>query len=96
MATYSAARAVHAALTASTVDAVTLTATSNQFAVVNRGADDISYLYGGAAATDPTELGDDTLVVPAGGVAVHDWNSGVELLVKLISSGAADYSVQAV
>ncbi len=96
MATHSAARAVHATLTASTVDTVTLTATSNQFAVVNRGADDISYLYGAAAATDPTELGDDTLIVPGGGVAVHDWNSGVALVVKLISSGAADYSVQAV
>lgn len=96
MASHAASRAVHATLTATTVDTVTLSATTNQFAVVNRGADDISYLFGGAAASDPTALGDDTLIVPGGGVAVHDWNSGVALVVKLISSGAADYSVQAV
>lgn len=95
MASHSAVTAVHATLTAATVDDVTLSAFTGHFVIINRGTDPISYLFG-AAPGDPTELGDDTLVVPASAAVTHDWVAGVDLVVKLISAGTPAYSVQAV
>lgn len=103
MATYNVTRAKHATLTAATVDTVNVTALApalehptSKVAIINRGTDPISYRYGRADVADPTVLGDDTLLLPASAAAVHDWDSRVPLIVKLISTGTPAYTVQEV
>lgn len=96
MATPTAARAVHATLTAATVDTATLTSPTGRFAIINRGTDTISYLFGGATSADPTALGNDCFVVPGSATVTHDWNASSALVVKLISAGTPGYSIEAV
>lgn len=94
MATYSGARSQHQTLTANTVDTVTLNADFDEVEVLNR--DTTSLIYFTADGSTPTVSGAGTYVVPAGGslkVAVPTSGNSV---VKLISAGAAAYSVTGV
>lgn len=89
------AKIEHNTLSASTVDTVTLDAyTYKQVTVMNRsGSNEIFWTVGGAA---PTVEGDDTYVTAASaGATTSKAVNGVngQVTVKLISSGAEDYSV---
>lgn len=109
MAKYTAATAVHATLTASTVDVVTLTDVASgagvakpTITVVNRsGTAEIYFTVSvtGTFPAEPTVGGDNTYVVPAAisslSVPVYPGVSGDSAVVKVISSAAAKYSVQA-
>ncbi len=102
MASYTAARAVHATLTAATVDTVTLSLTHPRIEVLNRGAGDIFVTVDGST---PTVGGNDTFVVPSNGVgffpnpflaepgAVGGPQVPGKTVVNLISSGTPAYSV---
>lgn len=90
MATYSVAVAKHATLSAATVDTVTITETTTAVEVVNRSSSDTIYFT--VNGTVPTSAGDDTFVVPPGG-NLRVRSKGTGRSVKLISSGAAAYSV---
>lgn len=92
MASYTVTKAKHATLVAATVDTVTLAA-ANEVAVTNRSsADTIFFRLDGTA---PVVDGDDSYVV--GPLAMKVVNLAPEIAtVKLISSGAAPYSVEGV
>jgi hypothetical protein len=96
MAAYSANRAVHNTLAATTVDTITLTAQYNRVEVLNRSATgDIFVTLDGST---PTVGGNDTFVVPATGVGnfVNPASTSqppTSTVVKLISSGTPSYSV---
>lgn len=100
MATYSAATAVHKTSGVATVDTVTLTANAAPLEVVNRGTVDPLYVTVGLT-TDvpaaPTVAGDDTYVIPPGGVRtipVTGATTGTDYVVKLIAASATAYSVR--
>lgn len=96
MASYTASRAVHNTLTATTVDTITLSAQYVRVEVLNRSATgDIFVTLDGST---PTVGGNDTYVVPATGVGtfVNPANTSqppTSTVVKLISSGTPSYSV---
>jgi hypothetical protein len=102
MASYSASRAVHATLAASTVDTVTLTLTHPRIEILNRGTGDIFLTVDGST---PTVGGNDTFVVPSNGVgffpnpflAEPGLAGGPQVpgrtVVNLISTGTPAYSV---
>lgn len=92
MATFSVAAAKHATLAASTVDTVTLTGSWDLVDVLNRGTGTI-YVTVGPDPADPTVAGDNTTVVPAGGVVTVEVSNRGSQKVKLISSTADAYSV---
>jgi len=91
MATYTASEAVHKTLGAATVDTVRLTKRVSRVEVVNR--DTAEVLYVTFNGTNPTVAGDNTRVIPAG--MAFEWPAPTDTI-KLISSGAALYSVQGV
>src|SRR5438105_7200776 len=102
MASYSAAVAVHKTTGVATVDTVTLTDNGSPIEVINRGT--VDPLHGRAgltpanSVTDPTVGGDDTFVVPPGGVRtikIPGASTGTDYVVKLIAASATAYSVQA-
>ena len=96
MASYTASRAVHNTLTATTVDTITLSAQYVRVEVLNRSSTgDIFVTLDGST---PTVGGNDTYVVPATGVGtfVNPANTSqppTSTVVKLISSGTPSYSV---
>ena len=102
MAAYSVQSAKHATLAAGVVDTVTLASFGQVIEVVNRSvADDLSFTFGAVAADvpNPTALGDNVYLVPAGRSLVVSWpvaSSGASAVVKLISAAAAPFSVQAI
>jgi len=95
MATYAAAKAKHATLTASTVDTVTLSNCSN-VEVLNRGTTELYFTVDG---TTPTVAGDNCYIVQAGAALQVPGSSPtyvqdrVAIAVKVISSAAVAYSV---
>jgi hypothetical protein len=91
MASYTATRIKHATLTAATVDTVTLAADYPRVEVTNRDATNPLYVRLDGAA--PTVAGDDTLVVPPNTYRVLEVATAGNTVVKLISAGAAPYSV---
>ena len=97
MATVTKHRAYHAALTAASVDTVTLDHVTAKVEIINRsGTAEIYYTLDGTA---PTVAGDDCYVVPAAISSAVRANPQVDqnqLVVKLISSGTPTYSVQGV
>ena len=92
MASYSAVRAAHATLVATTVDTVTLTGSYARVEVRNRSTGDIFLTLDGST---PTVAGNETLVVPANSVGSFPNVAGISapVTVKLISSGTPAYSV---
>lgn len=90
MANYSVQTAKHATLVGATVDTVTFSANGTGLRVANRHA--TLALYFRFDATDPAAAGDDTYFVGAG-TSVTITQRGVTEI-RLISSGAADYSVE--
>lgn len=109
MAKYTATTAVHKTLTATTVDVVTLTSVATgvgveepSVTVVNRTGSAEIYFTVTATGTDPAEptvKGANTYVVPAAistvTKAVSTSVAGHPVVVKLISTGAEEYSVEA-
>lgn len=97
MATYNGVYTKHAQLAPSTVDTVTLNADYKAVEVVNRSGDfEIFFTVDGPA---PTVAGDDTHVLPAAisGLTVNaGLSQGDPTFVKLISAGAAQYTVRGV
>jgi hypothetical protein len=93
MASYSVAHSKHATLTAATVDTVTLTQNYRQVEVKNRDASLVVYFT--ANGNTPTVAGDNTEVVSAGESVIVDTDTASDVI-KLISSGAAAYSVTGV
>ena len=91
MASFLVHKRKHATLVGSTVDTVKLQDPTSSVEVVNRDA--ALTIYFTVDGTDPTVAGDDTIVLPPS--AVHHWLAPTDT-VKLISSGAAAYSVQGV
>ncbi len=93
MADYSASRAVNKTLTATTVDAVTITGSAPLVCVHNRGTNTLWVRSGapGTTVADPTSAGDNCIPVPAGTIVpVRDGGGGA--LVKVLGNGDA-YSV---
>lgn len=108
MAKHTGTVAVHATLTASTVDVVTLQQVASGqgvnpgVTVVNRTGAAAIYFTVSATGTNPTEptvAGTNTYVVPAAvtsvRVPVTPGIRGRAVVVKLISTGAESYSVEA-
>lgn len=83
----------HGTLTADTVETVALGADADTVEVVNRGEDEIFFRIDG---TSPTVAGDDSEVVPAGTALEVDRRASGNATVKLVSSGAADFTVRGV
>lgn len=91
MASFSVDRSKHATLTADAVDTVTL-GYRGTVEVLNRSASDYIYFTNDDSA--PAVDGDDTFVVgPGQSLLVGASNVGSNEVVKLISAGAAAYSV---
>jgi hypothetical protein len=87
--------AKHATLVAATLDTVTFTTDLGAVEVVNRSAADaLSFTVNGAT---PTALGDNVYVVPPGvGMSkIVQPPTGDATVVRIISAGAAPYTVQA-
>lgn len=101
MATYSAASAVHKTSGVATVDTVTLTDNGKPLEILNRGTVDPLYVTVGtttAAPAAPVVAGDDTYVIPPGGVRtipVTGADTGTDYVIKLIAASATAYSVRA-
>lgn len=91
MASFLVRKRKHATLTGATVDTVKLQDPTSTVEVVNRDA--ALTIYFTVNGTDPTVAGDDTIVLPPS--AAYHWLAPTDT-VKLISSGAAAYSVQGV
>lgn len=100
MTAYSSALATHQTLSANTVDTVTLTDAYASVEILNRDASSTIYFtidnyptVGNSLA--PTVAGADCLVVAPGQALVVQTNSSgtVPIIVRLISAGAAAYSV---
>ena len=101
MANFTVAFAKHATLSGGSVDTVTLTNTGQLIEVINRDTStNVIYIAVGttdAAVPNPSVAGDDNPAVPPGGtrvITVPAGNTGNDMVVKLISSGNAAYSVQ--
>jgi hypothetical protein len=95
MATYTVTTAKHATLTANTVDTVTIGTGVGwerpRIEVLNRGdVDTLTFTTNGA---NPTVLGDDCYLVPAGGSLQVSLALGATAVVKLIAATAVPYSV---
>ncbi len=91
MATYTVSRAKHATLVGSTADTVTLKPHENGVEVRNRATADVIYVtFDGAV---PTVAGNDSFYIAAGEIYYYRKPT---TRVRLISSGAAAYSVQGV
>lgn len=103
MATYSATRAKHATLTASTVDTVTIGDQTSRdkfgaLEIFNRDTGTglyYTYSTSATAPADPTVAGDNTYYVPPSGAMMIplDFAQTNIFAVKVISSAAAAYSV---
>ena len=91
MASYTVTSAKHATLAANTVDTVTYSDTGRNRTVeiLNRSDSDIYATFGTGT---PTVAGDNTYVVPARTALRLPM---LELSIKLISSGAAAYTITA-
>jgi hypothetical protein len=93
MASYTVAKAKHATLVASTVDTVTVTwGASQQAEVSNWGT---ARLYFTTYGSTPAVGADDAFVVGPGGSLIVPTPGATSTAIKLISSAANDYSVQA-
>jgi hypothetical protein len=100
MASYNGNVAVHETLAASTVDTVNLAGATGQvgLTVVNRsGTAEIYFTVatGAVGPTAPTVGGNDTYVVPASIASLTLPGITGAVIVKLISSGTPNYSVEA-
>lgn len=102
MADYTGKVAVHETLTANEVDAVTLTGVKQSVTVVNRTGGAEIYVTTSATAAqpdEPTVEGTDTYVLPSAigsiSVLVNPGVAANPVVVKLISTGAESYSVEA-
>src|ERR1700682_2664445 len=97
---YTAVFAKHATLVANTVDTVTFSGTGKtKLQVINRsGSAAIHFVRGNVdnVPADPAVAGDDTLVLPAAVCVVELPALLGKNVVKLISTGTPDYSVQVV
>lgn len=84
----------HGTLVADVVTTVTFTEDHERVEVLNRNG--VAAVYFRFDGVDPTVAGNDCLVAPAaiGGV-LHEVESGGATEVRLISSGAVDFSVTA-
>jgi hypothetical protein len=92
MATYSPTNgSTHQTLTGATVDTVNLPSDFQSVEVLNR--DSTSTIYFTVDGTTPTVAGDGTLVVLPGAALSQAVSGAGNTVVKLISSGAAAYSV---
>jgi hypothetical protein len=84
----------HGTLVANTVTTVTLTAPGPTLTVINHGSTDPIYFTYGTAPSDPTVKGDDTRCCPPSAMAHRTPGPFVTLIVKLISVGTPDFSVE--
>ena len=92
MGSYSGAATQHRTLVADTVDTVTLDGDYSSVEVLNRATSgDIYFRVDGTA---PTVGGAGTYIARAGESVALDIDTSGKTVVKLISSGALDYSVQ--
>jgi hypothetical protein len=90
VATYSVVKAKSATLVASTVDTVNFSGGMQIFSILNRSATDVIYFT--IDGSTPTVAGDDVYAVSPGDTIVFFPRSVAT--VKLISSGAAPYTVE--
>lgn len=100
MASASAFKTYHGTLTANTVDTVSLTVWTRYVLVINKSSD---VIYATTDGSTPAVKGEDTYCVPANTSKLL-FNEGVEpepalsvsgaTVVKLISTGTPDYSVE--
>lgn len=92
MASYTAVRAKSATLSASTVDTITLANGIKRVLVINRSTS--GWIWAKEGSVAPTVAGDECLPVgPTWAIPVE--TNGSTTVVKLISSGALDYTVTA-
>lgn len=96
MATHTDPLGVHPTLTANTVDTCTITQAPQSVTLLNRGSSEIYFAVNdvGTLPADPAVGGAGTFCAPAGAI-VQVSEGGNPVVVKLISSGTPNYSVQA-
>lgn len=97
MATITGNRCEHATLSTTTVDTVTLNGPISRVTVINRaaaGGTDLAVTIStnGTAPATPTQQGDDTYWIPAGG-GFKTFAAGSGVIVKVLGNGNA-YSVE--
>lgn len=94
MTAYSVKHAKHATLTISTVDTVTLTGANAMLEIINRSTSDVIYVR--LDGTAPTVAGNETIAIMPGYPLRRHLPVHAPRTVKLISAGAAAYSVQGI